>query len=523
MMRRSLFVGLALASTLSVPSCVSDRGTQQVMPLATLEDKIRGGWAGQIIGVSFGAPTEFHYLGEIAPEDALPTWHPEMVENAIDQDDLYVDMTFAAVLDEKGLDATTDDFGDMFREAQYHLWHANLASRRALKRGVPATLSGTPKYNAHANDIDFQIEADFIGLMSPGLPQASNNVCLQAGRVMNYGDGILGGVFMSGMYAAAFFEKDPRKIVEAGLATLPPESPYARLISDVLQWSQQHPDDWTEVWHLIQEKWDGGEPCPAGALSPFNIDAKINGAYVTLGLLYGGGDFYRTMAIATRAGQDSDCNPASAAGILGVVLGYDGIPDEFKAGIGGIADQTFSYTHYTFNTIVSSTLRRAIALIERNGGRVEGDSVIVRTQSPTPVELGLWDDYGRPVERIGVDDPRWTFSDEWQTGSRGDMLASTSGAEASIGFEGTGVILAGSYMPSGGTADVYLDGEMQGTVDVYPDEDWGKGEESVWHAFGLEDGAHQLRLVVNGEPYRGRDGSESTGTDIQLSYLVVFR
>ena len=124
-----------------------------------------------MIGVSFGGPTEFRHRESIIPEGELPEWDPATVADAIRQDDLYVDMTFAQVLDYKGLDATTEDFGAMFKDAKYHLWHANLAARRALKRGVPATLSGTPKYNAHANDIDFQIEADFVGLMTPGLPR----------------------------------------------------------------------------------------------------------------------------------------------------------------------------------------------------------------------------------------------------------------------------------------------------------------------------------------------------------------
>jgi hypothetical protein len=93
----------------------------------------------------------------------------------------------------------------MFKDAKYRLWHANLAARRALKRGVPAMLTGPPKYNAHANDIDFQIESDFIGLMAPGQPQWTNALCWRAGRVMNAGDGIYGGMFISGMYAAAFF------------------------------------------------------------------------------------------------------------------------------------------------------------------------------------------------------------------------------------------------------------------------------------------------------------------------------
>ena len=92
------------------------------------------------------------------------------------------------------------------------------------------------------------------------------------------------------------------------------------------------------------------------------------------------------------------------------------------------------------------------------------------------------------------------------------------GAEATIEFEGTGAVVTGYYLPSGGTADVYLDGELNRTVDVYPDEDAPKGWESVWHNYRLEDGAHTLRVVVRGETYPG-----STGSDIALSHLVVFR
>ena len=114
---RLLSTGIALVAALGTVDCVRDRGTYETVPVSRLEDKIRGGWAGQMIGVSFGAPTEFRFQGQIVPEAALPEWRPDMVRNALDQDDLYVDMTFAAVLDEKGLDATTDDFGAMFRDA----------------------------------------------------------------------------------------------------------------------------------------------------------------------------------------------------------------------------------------------------------------------------------------------------------------------------------------------------------------------------------------------------------------------
>jgi hypothetical protein len=496
----------------------------QRIELSTLEDKIRGGWAGQMIGVSYGAPTEFQYLGKLVPADRLVEWTPERVGNALNQDDLYVDITLAGVLDEHGLDATTEDFGASLREARYSLWHANLAARRALRRGVPATETGNPKHNAHANDIDFQIEADFIGLMTPGLPQASNEICERAGRVMNTGDGIYGGMFISAMYSAAFFESNPRRLVEAGLAVLPAESPYALLISDVLAWSEEH-HDWTQVWRLIEDNWSQREPCPEGALAPFNIDAKLNGAYVALGLIYGDGDFERTLRIATRAGQDSDCNPASAAGVLGVVLGFDGIPHRYTRGFDAIADEKFSYTDATFRTIVQDTVRRSIAVVERQGGTLLGNVLEIRTQPATPAAFETWDDYGSPVERIPAADPRWSWDGNWQERTLekwGNQYSSraTSAAEstASIGFTGTGVILVGWLLPSGGLADIYLDGEFVRTVDTYPDEDDIKFHESIWHIFGLEAGVHQVRLVARGEPY-----VESRGAEICLTDLIVFR
>ena len=523
-MQRGFLFACAVLTAAAVAWTAADGGAEKSIPLAELRDKIEGGWAGQMIGVSYGAPTEFRYRNQVIPEDKLPEWTPARVNNALNQDDLYVDMTFAKVLDEKGLDATTEDFGVMFRDSRYALWHANLAARRALKRGVPATLSGTPRHNVHANDIDFQIEADFIGMMAPGLPQASNELAWRAGRVMNHGDGIYGGMFVSCMYAAAFFESDARRLVEAGLACLPPRSPYARLIQDLLAWSRESPQDWIAVWKRIEDKWNRREPCPEGAMNPFNIDAKLNGAYIALGLLYGKGDMTATIQVSTRCGQDSDCNPSSAAGILGIVLGYQRIPDQWKSGIPAIADKKFSYTDFSFRSIVESNVKRAIAMVEKHGGRLEGDRLIVKTQAPRPARLEVWDDYGSPVERIAAGDPRWKWKGAWTLSKPQGrrpierQTASQKGAEAEISFEGTGAVIVGPYLPTSGKADVYLDGKLDRTVDVHPDEDRPKGGEAVWHAFGLKNGKHTVRLVVLGEPYGG-----SSGTDIAVEDLIVFR
>ena len=511
-----------------IPSSIAvaqEKESYGKISLTALEDKIQGGWAGQMIGVSFGFPTEFEYREQIMPAHELPEWRPEMVEESLKQDDLYVDITFAQVMDDKGLDASSEDFGELLRNARYPLWHANLAARRALRRGVPASLSGTPKYNLHAHDIDFQIESDFIGLMSPGMPRSSNEISFRAGRVMNHGEGIYGGMFISAMYAAAFFNNDIEVIIRNGISALPRKSEYARLIDDVLDWWKESPNNWQSTWGKIQDNWNTGEMCPEGAVKTFNIDAKINGAYVVLGLLYGGGDFEKTMNISTRSGQDSDCNPSSALGILGVVRGYGNIPEKFTQGFQKIANTKFIHTRYSFNEIVDSTLNRAIALSKTNGGYIDGTHLYVTLQKPTPAKFVSWQGLGAINETFSYEHPRWQWKGDWQDETmriwRYEHKSKTSSspeAEAIISFDGTGAVLKGILLPDGGLLDIYLNGEFNRTVDVYPDELNSKPEESIWHEFGLPNKRHELHLKVRGKAYK-----ESLGAKISISELIVYQ
>lgn len=492
----------------SLPSHAAVR----VLPRDVLLDKIKGGWAGQMIGVSFGAPTEFKAEGKIY-EDEL-RWSPEQVSNAIDQDDLYVEMTFAKVMDDLGLGATCEQYGEAFRSSKYELWHANAGARRALGQGIKAPWSGHPKFNFHANDIDFQIEADFIGLMCPGLPREVDKYCARVGRVMNYGDGLYGGMFIGGMYAAAFFETDPRSVVQAGLACIPAKSQYARLISDLLAWSAQYPGDWRAVWHKIAAKWDKDHACPDGALESFNIDAKLNGAFVAFGLLFGDEDFYKTLGVATRCGQDSDCNPSSAAGVLGVMLGYHRIPDQFKSGIPALADLKFQFTDYSFNSIVRSTEQRALKNIQLAGGKVHAAEVIIPVQHPKPPKLEQWTP-GVPDHRISASDPQWSWRGDWQ--KKGDERASqTPGNEAILKFRGVALALLGDLNQSGGRATVYLDGKQAGLADAYiVDRTY---DNVLWSVCGLKPGEHILRLVTLAEA-----DPRSTGRNLSLKQAVVYR
>lgn len=364
------------------------------LSVAEFRDKMQGAWLGQMIGVGWGAPTEFKFKGEIIPEDKFPAWKPEMI-NQHNNDDCYVEMTFLRTLELYGFDVSIRRAGIDFANSGYRLWHANKAGRDNLRAGIAPPDSGHPQFNKHADDIDYQIEADFSGIIAPGLPNVVIALGEKFGRLMNYGDGVYAGQFVGGMYAEAYFERDPRKLVEAGLRCIPPNSQYAEMVRDLLKWCRENAD-WTKTWQLVEQKYHNdprythGLCSKPGGKGNSSIDAKLNGAYIIMGLLYGGGDPDKTIAISCRCGQDSDCNPSNAAGILFAALGASKIPARFTEKLD--LTRKFSFTDYALPQVYEVSEKLARQAIMRAGGRIEknvnGNEVfVIPVQKPKPSSL----------------------------------------------------------------------------------------------------------------------------------------
>jgi hypothetical protein len=392
MSKRVSLVGL-LAWAVASGGLAQGQEELRRLPVKEYISKMQAGWVGQMAGVGWGGPTEFKYKGRIMPEEAMPKWSPRMI-NQFGQDDIYVEMTFLRTLELYGLKAPIRQAGIDFANSGYSLWHANRAGRDNLRRGIAPPDSGHPQFNKHADDIDYQIEADYSGLIAPGMPNLVIRLGEVFGRLMNYGDGLYGGQFVGGMYAEAFFEKDMVRIIEAGLKCIPEGSQYHECISDVLTWHKANPEDWQKTWGLIEEKYQKNAAyrrfsC-SGPKSDFNIDAKINGAYIVMGLLYGGGEPDRTIIIATRCGQDSDCNPSSAGGVLFTTIGFEKLPEKFTSAID--PNGKFSHTPYTFPKLIEVSRKLVRQAVEAEGGRIEKDAggeevFVIPVRRPRPGKL----------------------------------------------------------------------------------------------------------------------------------------
>src|SRR5450755_4631491 len=131
-MKRNLLLFSFITLYISAVSQISPRSESLVFSIDQLHNKIKGGWAGQTIGVTFGGPYEFRFQGTFIGDYQPLVWNDSLVKknmlyNAGLYDDLYMDLTFVDVFEKYGLNAPVDSFANAFAHAGYMLWHANQA------------------------------------------------------------------------------------------------------------------------------------------------------------------------------------------------------------------------------------------------------------------------------------------------------------------------------------------------------------------------------------------------------------
>jgi hypothetical protein len=144
-MKRLVEIFLILLATCSITGSVS--GKELTISKAVIQDKIKGGWAGQTIGCTYGGPTEFRYRSTFIPDYVPIEWNSGLMKWWYENgpglyDDIYMDLTFVEVFEKQGLDAPVDAFAKAFAYAKYPLWHANQAARYNIINNIMPPKSG---------------------------------------------------------------------------------------------------------------------------------------------------------------------------------------------------------------------------------------------------------------------------------------------------------------------------------------------------------------------------------------------
>lgn len=187
-----------------------------------------------------------------------------------------------------------------------------------LRNGIPAPVSGAVEQNGFivAEQIGGQIFIDPWGFVCPGDYQKAARYARKAASIAWDGEGIYGGMFVAACISAAFEDNDIYSVLKKGLSVIPSSSQYAKTVKDIMDWHSAHKDDWRACLEYVKKNY---------WMDKFIGNCHIipNAAIMILSMLYGDGQFTRSLNICNMCGFDTDCNVGNIGAVLGVLNGLD--------------------------------------------------------------------------------------------------------------------------------------------------------------------------------------------------------
>jgi hypothetical protein len=307
----------------------STEGSLLKIGVAEYRDKVYAQWLAQCVGNIYGLPHENRYIDDPGP-DRFPLGYANpkgLRENngAFSDDDTDFEYLYLRAMEKYGIEPT---YSQLAADWKYHVrdrvWLANRAALAAMHYGFTPRATGLKKYNPHWFQIDPQLINEIWAVTSPGMVRYASAKSAWAAQIMDDDWGIEPTIHYGAMYSAAFFESDIRKLIEVGTSALPPHSRFAGTVEEMKALFRKYPDDWKSARREMALKYYQQEPLDTRTI----WNANLNGACGILALLYGGGDFQRTLDLACVLGFDADNQAATISGLLGVIHGTKGIPRE---------------------------------------------------------------------------------------------------------------------------------------------------------------------------------------------------
>jgi len=340
------------------------------LPAEVYFDKVYGAWQATMVANHTGLRHEGKYLDETSPADSIELVLPEQWST---DDDTAVEWVDLHILETDGLDPTYAQIRDQWVDHLNHdIWVSTRRARELMNEGILPPETGSAALNPDGVwSIDAQLQTELFGLLAPGMPEEAARRATYFAKVTNSGLAVEASAFYATMYALAFFESDVPTIIATTQGYFPPAAAVNQIVDNVTTWRQQFPNDWWQTRRLIRDAYDD---------DPEWWAAKVNFASTIMALLYGHGDLLETMTMAVLAGWDADNNATTASGLLGVIHGYQDLPEPIRTATDVYynEDVTGHLPEYqTVSEIAARTQALAEKVIQQAGGRlVEGSYFI---------------------------------------------------------------------------------------------------------------------------------------------------
>ncbi|GGR98263.1 hypothetical protein GCM10010252_41240 [Streptomyces aureoverticillatus] len=370
-----------MTSTAPDPRPTDSRPSDPRVTDTRLADRVHGGWLGRVAGNMLGKPVErgdywtrdridrylrltdalplTDYLPEPPAGDAAddfelrPEWRSCVrgrVDGSCRDDDVDYAILGLELLESRGFGFSTEQVGELWllRLPYFQTFTAERVAYRNLTAGLRPPLTATYE-NPYQEWIGALIRADIFGWTCPGDPRRAASLARRDAALSHTGNGVYAAMWAAALIAAAFTAGSPRDALEAGLGVIPASCRVARTVRRVASLYEASLS-WEETLDTV-----AGETAGLGW-----VHAVPNVAVLTAGLLYGGGDFTRTIALTVRGGLDTDSNGATAGSVAGVLCGAAAIPAQWREPLKDrVRSAVFGYDGARISELAARTARLA--------------------------------------------------------------------------------------------------------------------------------------------------------------------
>ena len=328
--------------------------TDRVISRSAYHEKLQGFWLGECIANWTGLRTEG--VKKTGPFFTDKGWGTHQGRNnqkiefvLVEKGDIWgadddtdIEYIYQSILNENNTSvATPKQIRDGWlrhikHEEQNYLWVSNETALHLMIDGMLPPDTSLPEHNQHHDQIDAQLTTEIFGLLAPARPDVALKMAHLPIRTTAYQEAEWISEFYVVMHSMAS-RIDPELgkreqvqwLAERARGRLPNESYPAKIYDFIKKEYENNPDkdNWEQTRDKFYRRHTGVTTDGYNYRSWF--DAGINFGASLISLLYGEGDFRRTIQIGSLCGWDSDNPTATWGGLLGFMLGRKGVEESF--------------------------------------------------------------------------------------------------------------------------------------------------------------------------------------------------
>jgi len=345
-------------------------------------DKVLGCWTGKNIGGTLGAPFE----GGKSMND-VSFYVQDLKGRPEPNDDLDLQLVWLRTVEENGVYQITPRLlAEYWMNYIIGPWNEYGVCKANIAAGLYPPLSGSCNNQRWKYSNGAWIRSEIWACLFAGAPDEAARLAYMDACCDHDGEGIYAEMFTASLQAAAFVISDVRELIQIALSKVPADCRIAQNVNLACKLF----DDNVEFREARE--------CIVSANADLGwFQAPANIAFTILALLYGGGDFGKTVCLATNCGDDTDCTAATAGALLGIIHGRSGLPEEWIEPIGNTIE---TIAIERFKLIVPETLDE---LTER----VISQALLIRLQNPQLMSISA------NASRIVPDETEAFYSSEW--------------------------------------------------------------------------------------------------------------